>query len=293
MKPLMALSIVTAILFAGLVGTSVIADTTYTVNSTADTNDGKCDDRTGNSPKDCTLREAIEAANANAGADVIAFNISGGGVHTIQPRSALPAIVDPVTIDGTTQPGYTAGSLVIELDGTSAGAGVHGLSIISGGDGTTIRGLVINRFSANGIDINSSGGNTIQNNYIGTDATATVGLGNGGRGLSILSAPGSTIDANVLSANGSFGLLMQSSSNGLVQNNYVGTDPTETINLGSLNSSGLLILLESNKNTVTNNFIAFNEGNGISLGSSENNTIEFNTIVDNGFDGIGVGWRDK
>src|SRR5262245_48515172 len=59
-----------------------------------------------------TLREAITAANTNAasgdalagdfGLDTIRFNISGapGTVHTIQPMNALPAITDPVFIDG-------------------------------------------------------------------------------------------------------------------------------------------------------------------------------------------------
>jgi hypothetical protein len=38
-------------------------------------------------------------------ADIIRFVI-GTGQKTIAPVSALPAIVDPVTIDGTTQPGF-------------------------------------------------------------------------------------------------------------------------------------------------------------------------------------------
>src|SRR3990167_3557631 len=44
---------------------------TYTVTKTADTSDGTCD-------ADCSLREAIVAANANAGADTIPFNIPTG-----------------------------------------------------------------------------------------------------------------------------------------------------------------------------------------------------------------------
>src|SRR2546426_9701517 len=92
---------------------------TFTVNSTADTTDaapgdGVCDDGGGA----CTLRAAIEEANAHAGADTIAFSI-GSGVQTITPGSQLPAILEPVTIDGTTQPGF-AGEPIIELDGSEA-----------------------------------------------------------------------------------------------------------------------------------------------------------------------------
>ena len=64
-----------------------------------------------------TLREAITSANNNAnvnadvvavgtyGTDTINFNISGAGVKTITPGSTLPAITDPLTINGYSQPG--------------------------------------------------------------------------------------------------------------------------------------------------------------------------------------------
>jgi hypothetical protein len=75
-----------------------------------------------------SLRQAILDANATGGADVIAFDIPGSGVQTIAPASPLPAVTDPLTIDGTTQPGY-AGAPLIELDGLGAGQGVTGLDI--------------------------------------------------------------------------------------------------------------------------------------------------------------------
>ena len=52
----------------------------------------------------CTLRDAITYANAHSGS-IIAFNIAGAGVHTITPATQLPNVLDPVTIDGHTQPG--------------------------------------------------------------------------------------------------------------------------------------------------------------------------------------------
>src|SRR5439155_26949600 len=90
-----------------------------------------------------SLRQAILDANAAAGADVINFNIDGGGVQTIAPTSILPQITGAVTIDGTTQPGF-AGSPIIELNGASASA-FAGLNITAGN--STVRGLVINRFN--------------------------------------------------------------------------------------------------------------------------------------------------
>jgi hypothetical protein len=51
----------------------------------------------------CTLRAAIQEANVLPGPDIINFSIATG-VQTIKSASPLPAITDPVTIDGTTQP---------------------------------------------------------------------------------------------------------------------------------------------------------------------------------------------
>jgi CSLREA domain-containing protein len=84
------------------------ASTTFTVNTktdAADTNpgDGTCSIL----GSFCTLRAAVQEANATPGADTINFNISaaGDGLATISPDSPLPPITNTVTIDGYTQPG--------------------------------------------------------------------------------------------------------------------------------------------------------------------------------------------
>lgn len=70
-----------------------------------------------------SLRQAILDANASdAGADLISFAIPGNGVHTIAPLTALPIIwgagAGPITIDGTSQPGFVSDGLhPIELSG--------------------------------------------------------------------------------------------------------------------------------------------------------------------------------
>ena len=71
---------------------------TFTVTNTNDSGAG-------------SLRQAITDANAAAGADTIAFNISGVGVQTINVLSSLPNIAAPLTIDGYTQPGSSANTL--------------------------------------------------------------------------------------------------------------------------------------------------------------------------------------
>src|SRR5262245_8291683 len=59
-----------------------------------------------------SLRRAILDANASPGADAIHFGVAG----TIRlTTAALPAVTDPVVIDGTTAPGF-AGTPVVEVD---------------------------------------------------------------------------------------------------------------------------------------------------------------------------------
>src|ERR1043165_1594714 len=86
---------------------------TIVVNSTLDgpdllLADGVCDAGAGV----CTLRAAIQQANFNVGADTINFNIGSGGVQTIAPAAALPDVTDAVTIDGTTQPGFSEAPII-------------------------------------------------------------------------------------------------------------------------------------------------------------------------------------
>ena len=137
------------------VGIAPILPAMLTVNTNDDFDDGNCDDL------HCSLREAINAANSNGTTnDNISFDISGSGPHTIQPTSQLPVISEPVIIDGYTQPeavpatGSAPATLKIELDGSLLVAGGNGLTINTGN--STVRGLVINRFSSSGIFV--SGG---------------------------------------------------------------------------------------------------------------------------------------
>ena len=155
---------------------TVVGQTVFTVTNTNDSGAG-------------SLRQAMLDANDTGGTDTIAFDIPGTGPHTIQPMSELPFIFDPVIIDGTTEPDF-AGTPIIELDGSLAGSTTSGLSIFSGN--STVSGLVINRFGENGILL-ESGDNEINGNYIGTDVTGTVAIGNGLVGVKLNNASNNTI----------------------------------------------------------------------------------------------------
>ena len=165
-----------------------------------------------------SLRQAILDANTSLHvADTIRFNIGGGGVQTIRPLSPLPTLVDPAMIDGTTQPGFP-GTPIIQLDGSLISQDQsHGLVIAA--DNSTVRGLVINRFSGSGIRLTGSG-NAVEGSYLGTDVTGTLALGNGQHGVEIDAASNNRIgglsagQGNVITANGSAGVAVHGAAQG-------------------------------------------------------------------------------
>src|SRR5205807_1160620 len=118
-----------------------------------------------------SLRAAIQAANAAAGAQGIAFRIPGAGPFTIASATLLPALSDTVVIDATTQPGY-AGAPIVAIAGTALPPDSNGLVLTA--PGSTVRGLAIHSFTtatlAGGNAIVLSGANgTIAGNYLGLD----------------------------------------------------------------------------------------------------------------------------
>jgi CSLREA domain-containing protein len=279
-----------AALFAGPAPLAQAA--TFTVDFTGDAVDANAGDGTcATAGAVCTLRAAIQEANHanNPGLDTISFSIAGGGPHTISPGSALPTITDPVVIDGTSEPDF-AGTPVVELDGSGAGALVNGLRITAGS--STVKGLVINRFGGNGIEVSSSGGNAIESNYLGTDDTGTVDEGNSVHGVYVnganntIGGPASAT-GNVISGNNSYGVVISGSgaTGNVVEGNYIGTDKDGTADLGNTYDGVLIIGAPTNAigGTVAGagNVISGNDGNGgveISGSTATGNTVEGNYI---------------
>jgi len=186
---------------------------TFTVISTNDTGAG-------------SLQQAILDANASPGADVITFNIPSGGL-TIAPTNALPVITEPVTIDGSTQPGF-ASAPIVELNGTSAGATVDGLKIAT--SNCVIRALVINRFLGDGIEITNGVNNTIAGCYIGLNLAGLTDQGNTLNGILLTNAANNTIgglvasDRNYIAGNNQNGIVLggASATNNALLGNIIG-----------------------------------------------------------------------
>jgi hypothetical protein len=243
-----------------------------------------------------SLRQAIGDADAHAGKSTIVFSIPGGGVQTIALRSGLPRITAPVTLDGTTQPGFTTTPIIV-LDGTSAG-GASGLTVGSGGGGSTILGLVIDDFTQDGILVEDNGV-TVVGNYIGIDATGTTAEPNALEGIEVESSndtiggttPGS---GNVLSGNGFYGLRINGTAGAIdntVEGNYIGTNAAgagavanSRVGIYIQGSAGNTIGgLTSTPGTGAGNVISGNGGVGLGINlnlvlGSRANVVEGNVI---------------
>jgi YVTN family beta-propeller protein len=173
-----------------------------------------------------SLRQAFLDANTNPGPDYIDFDIPGPGPHTISPLSPLPALTSPVVLDATTEPDY-AGTPIVEIEGSSAGASAVGIEL--GGGSSTVRGFVVNRFGGAGILLSGGGNNRVENNFIGVDVTGSVNQGNGTHGVLIDNSRNNVIGGlvrNVISGNGGPGIAISGSlaSGNSIHRNLIGTD---------------------------------------------------------------------
>ena len=249
-----------------------------------------------------SLRQAIIDANTASGADLINFNIPGGGVRTINLMSPLPPITEALTIDGYSQSGSSVNTLaigdnavlLIELNGAKANGGGFDIQATS-----TIRGLVVNDFLDIGIVIRASApGTVITGCFIGTDPTGMQPRPNFSGNLVASSSSnvigGTTADLrNIVSSNS-----LNSAPNGIeldgdqtnpakitgnvIQGNYIGVNAAGTGALG--NGAGISVSNQTNltiggASAGARNVISGNTSGGIEINFGvSNSSIQGNYI---------------
>jgi hypothetical protein len=236
------------VFFAFLALTSdASAFTTFMVTNTNDAGPG-------------SLRQAIMDSNANMDVNTIDFNIPGFGVQTIAALSGLPAITQPVSIDGYSQPGSSPNTappgsgfnsvLLIEIIGSSievdAPSGVFPQMVVDG--------LIVKTIHCG----ENASGAIISGNYVGTDASGT--LSNGGAivvdtNVGVQIGPG-----NVAAALG----VGPDSTGTLIRGNFIGLNAAGTAALADalagvtvFNSTGVIAggSLPEDRNVVLGGFL--------------------------------------
>lgn len=278
-----------------LVGTAQAAS--FTVNNTADGSDaaagnGVCADAIGN----CTLRAAVEEANALAGDDVITF-----GASLLNSTITLTTGVE-ITINGAGGTLWIVGPGADKLT-IDGGAGSNRLFFTTSAATLTITGLTMQGGGAVGIGvdgaaINASGGTLVLNAVLVRNNNAGPNNGggiyfNGGTNHRILN---STISNNSSANGGGFylaaGTLFMANSTvsgntitgqagGIFLVNSVATFRNSTITNNTANSAGGGIQVSNT---------AFNVGNTIIAGNTSPNypeILHFDTIISAGNNFIG------
>ena len=234
------LATTTAVVAGTLAATTApaTAASPYVVTSAADytdatPGDGQCRTSAATGAV-CTLRAAIQEANAGGGADTIRFAIGSGPV-TISPTSELPLITEPVTIDGFTQPG--AGTTpIVHLAGDTVGVNGDGLRLAA--SPSSVSGLVFSKFDV-AIFISGPGGNLVTGNYIGIATDGTTARGNS-YGVVIEKSPdnviGTSASRNVISGNAKAGITVTgAAAKGYeIAGNRIGTNATGTAAVANL-----------------------------------------------------------
>lgn len=246
--------------------------TTYTVTSLDDAGFG-------------TLRQVLTAADLAPGADTIDFQVAG----TIRLTSGpLPAVADPVTIDGSTAPGF-AGTPVVAIDAN----GSPGLLFNVAAAGSTLRSLAIEHARGAAVTLDAPG-TTVVGNFLGVQLDGKTPAGNLGDGLVINATshhntigatttliPNVSSDAisrasNVISGNLGNGIVLHGSADNSIVANYIGTDISGTIDLGN---AGQGIMLDGGAhNNMIGGTITFNNTSGL--------VPDSNLISGNGGNGV-------
>ncbi len=234
-----------------------------------------------------TLRWAITQVDQPNGAGTITFNIGGGGMQTIKLLQSLPAITNPVVIDGESQPNYLSSPL-IQIDGSGlVGPGQSGLVLTAGSN--TIDGLSIVGFSGSGVVLNATGnGSQVVASYIGFSAASVQAVPNG-TGISISGSSNNTIggstqaSANVISGNTGNGVLINAGSGNDVYGNLIGTNPAGVVAVGN-GQNGIDVVSASATGiglpvAGSGNVISGNAGAGIELLSGATGTVIQNNEI--------------
>ena len=170
----------------------------FVVNQTDDHDDGTC------GPTDCTLREAINAANGNADANTITFDATVFAARqTLATQTEFPELTSDISISGPTAPG--AGVTISQVN---AGTGAL---FVSGG---TVNLTNLTFTSPNSYGVQNSGGDgnltvrgcTFAGNFIGlTFNSGTTTVSNctfsGNTQYGIKATTNCSIDSSTLSGN--------------------------------------------------------------------------------------------
>lgn len=258
-----------------------------------------------------TLGPEIEIDGSLAGdVDGLVITSANNQINSLIVNGFNNAVRVAVKITGAGATGNVVKSSYIgtNYDGTASIPNKYGVHILAGAATNTIGGSspgdgnIVSGNSGYGVYITSTGsGNVVKGNYIGTDRTGTLDLGNTLSGV-VLNGPTNTTiggtganDGNIISGNNQLGLYIGgTTTNVFIYGNTIGTGVGGTEAIGNTQDG-----IRSQSTAATpniqigglaagqGNLIAKNNAYGITLWSTNGgDTVQGNTIRDNAGQGI-------
>lgn len=224
------------------------------------------------------------------GVDATGTHALGNAQRGILESAGLARIIGNV-ISGNLSDGILVNGAGDVIEGNYIGTDKSGSYVLGNSTGlsmnassTQVVGNVISGNAGTGIYSAASGVSNcvIQRNYIGTDATGTVDLGNGSRGIHIAGAnahgnligslDGDPAKRNIISGNQERGIVISVSTStaNIIAGNYVGTDKTGSVPLGN-GTHG--VETSAGSTTITGNLISANSGSGINIGNGVTQSV--------------------
>ena len=208
----------------------------FIVTQTADTDSGICG-------ANCSLRQAIIAANSNPGDDAIQFALIGNGPFVLGVSTPLPPINETLNIDGYTQAGSSVNTAqlgsnaVLQIELRNSGSAGVGLALCA--PNILVHGIAITGFGFAGVHTATSGSQAcaqpgsnvrIDGNFIGLQADGVTARPNL-HGIVVNSATaqiGGTelAQRNIISSNNANGVLFEGANlaGSAVLGNVIGAD---------------------------------------------------------------------
>ena len=242
------------------------------------------------SPTPGSLRAAIKTANAASGPFAIRFNINGGCPRLLGLSAPMLDITGDVTIDGTTQPGWTPndrfgefnGNLCLFLNGTGSPWALHVPSTAPSTARLVVRGLGFAGFTDAAIKLEGGSNHRIWGSQFGaiplTVANRNAIRVTGNSGGAIVGGYDDEGAVNLFAGSSAEAIYLDNAAGGsTIANNVIGFLPDGTG--ASANASGVLAFNAKN-NVVQYNYIGNSSANAIVLSgaASSGNRVQYNTI---------------
>ena len=249
------------------------ADDAQVITVTTNADSGSCPSAT-----HCSLRGALTVAAAASNPQRIEFGLSSCP-QTILVSSALPAIIDELTIDGYSQPGASANSLefgsdarlCVILKGNYASS--RGLLANNAASRFTVKGLAFESFGYAALQISAASSHVIEGNQFGghlaiEGASSQALLANArnillsGTAAAVLIGGVDANQRNVIADATLYGIGLTGSNGGhYILHNYIGLDADGATAAGNF----VGVIVQTGANMIGFNHIAASTNEGLRL----------------------------